>query len=449
VVGNPPYDVLAEREAGPRIAFLRAFIRHDPSLAASVVGKNNLYKLFLCRALELTRDGGYISFIVPMPFLGDEQALGIRRDYLSSGTFNQIHAFPQKDNPARRVFRDAKLSTALFSFRKGDTEDADPFPSVRHTANTIDSDSPFLTVRTTEIPLYDPSNFTIVSCGQDDWDLAVRIAQRPGIRRLGALCKSFQGEVNETTHVRFLADQPDPDRTQVLRGSNVCMYVLRDASQGEALYLDAAAYQAAFPGSEKAFHSRVGRVGFQRSAPQNNYRRVIAARIPAGEFCFDTVSYIPQGAQTLVDLDLLLAVLNSRLVDWYFTIGSTNSKVNEYQFNNLPFPAFRQEMTSGERAVLKEALPEIERNPSNGRETLAPLFAEAPVSPALGEILIRLSQTIQKLEAARGPVSRAERAKLAPVAQPHQDLIDSILFGIVGFSETEAADLAGRLERMA
>ena len=73
--------------------------------------------------------------------------------------------------------------------------------------------------------------------------------------------------------------------------------------------------------------------------------------MPAGEFCFDTVSYIPRASGTLVDLDLLLAVMNSKLIDWYFTIGSTNSKVNEYQFNILPFPAFRQQASAKETAL--------------------------------------------------------------------------------------------------
>jgi Eco57I restriction-modification methylase len=98
------------------------------------VGKNNLYKLFICRAVELARAGGYISFIVPMPLLGDEQARGIREALLRDGSFLQIHAFPQKDNPSRRVFRDAKLSTAMFVFRKGTVpgQEPAPFPSVRH-----------------------------------------------------------------------------------------------------------------------------------------------------------------------------------------------------------------------------------------------------------------------------------------------------------------------------
>ncbi|MGH7773475.1 MAG: hypothetical protein ACREQA_14720, partial [Candidatus Binatia bacterium] len=37
-------------------------------------------------------------------------------------------------------------------------------------------------------------------------------------------------------------------------------------------------------------------------------------------------------------LNALLAFLNSQILDWYFRLGSTNSKVNEYQFNALPIP---------------------------------------------------------------------------------------------------------------
>jgi Eco57I restriction-modification methylase len=450
VIGNPPYDVLAERESGPRVSYLKRFIAHDQSLAPSVVGKNNSYKLFICRAVELIRRGGYVTFIVPMALLGDEQARGIRQMLLREGAFSQIHSFPQKDDPAQRVFRDAKLATALFVFHKetAGEEESQPFPSVRHRANTIDSDSPSLSVQTLEIPLYNPTNATIVSCSQDDWDLAVRIAQRPGIRRLGAVCKSYQGEVNETTDKAYVRGLQAQGQSLVLRGANICMYVLREASQGVSLYLDMHAYQTAKASSEKAFHTRVDRVGFQRSAPQNNYRRVIAAHIPAGEFCFDTVSYIPRGPLTLIDLDLLLALLNSKLTDWYFTIGSTNSKVNEYQFNNLPCPAFRSR-TADDQALLDDLLSELYHHPADILPVLEPYLEEAPFNPAIEQLLIALSRRVRKIEENRGAINRVERAHLAAAAQPYQDTIDAILFRLVGFSRRETDALTERLDRMA
>ena len=104
ILGNPPYDVLSEKEIGQNIDHVQRFIELDPTLQASRVGKNNLYKIFISRSQELLTEGGYLSFITPMALLGDEQSSGIRRSLLAGGEFFETHAFPQKDNPARRVF---------------------------------------------------------------------------------------------------------------------------------------------------------------------------------------------------------------------------------------------------------------------------------------------------------------------------------------------------------
>jgi hypothetical protein len=232
-----------------------------------------------------------------------------------------------------------------------------------------------------------------------------------------------------------------------LRGANVCMYALREASQGEPKYLDAARFQAARANSEKAFHSRLERIGFQRSAPQNNYRRVIAAPIPIGEFCFDTVSYIPLGTLTTVDLDFLLALLNSKLIDWYFTIGSTNSKINEYQFNILPCPAFRAPH-AGEDDEWDHIAASIGERPTEVESILGSTLDAAPFSPLIERAIIQLSRQIQSVESNRRSVSRSARAHLDSSAQVFQDVIDRLLFRMVGFSDVDVRALSGRLETM-
>lgn len=58
---------------------LKAFIENDAVYEPSRRGKNNLYKLFICRALALLNEGGYMGFITPMAVLSDDQAADIRR----------------------------------------------------------------------------------------------------------------------------------------------------------------------------------------------------------------------------------------------------------------------------------------------------------------------------------------------------------------------------------
>lgn len=425
VIGNPPYDVLSEKETGRDLSSFREFIKHSETYQPSFGGKNNLYKLFFCRAFSLLREGGRLGFITPMALLGDEQALGIRREILRIGTLTAIEAFPQKDDPGRRVFKDAKLSTVIAIVFRDLSENArtKPFRARVHPANQICQDSPSLVLTATDIPLYDPPNLTVVSCSQADWELAVSIMQSGRFQRLGAVCTSYQGEVNETTDNAFLSDRAE-NGPLVLRGSNVSMYALRKASQGEPLYVSGLKFLKAKGPKSKVHQSREERIGFQRSSPQNNFRRIVSCPIPSGHFCFDTVSYIPYSECQIPPL-LLMALLNSKLLDWYFRLGSTNSKVNEYQFNNLPCPMFSKNSELADRAAIMRSIASAELDVAT--RLIAPALKSFPFSRGVSDVITAAARRIVEVESERGEVSKRDRALLAPEAQPFQDFIDSVL----------------------
>ena len=221
IIGNPPYDVLSEKETGRDLKRVKKFYRYWQIYRPSFVGKNNLYKLFVCRALDFLADGGRLGFITPMAILGDEQASGIRKEVLRLGAFKKIETFPQKDNPNKRVFRDAKLSTAISIVQKTkalQVQEA-PFTLRVHPENKIEPTSAKLDLTSKDISLYDPENMTVVSCSQVDWDLAVRIMHSGRMERLAKYCTQYQGEVNETNEKPrgSLSDRPSTGPL-VLRG---------------------------------------------------------------------------------------------------------------------------------------------------------------------------------------------------------------------------------------
>lgn len=448
VIGNPPYDVLSELETGRDLSALRAFIEIDQSLTPSRRGKNNLYKLFISRGLDLLADLGHLGFITPMAVLGDDQAADIRRRIVELGYFTGIEAFPQKDDPTKRVFPEAKLSTAVITIVKDRSESSDyrEFTSRVHPEGTIDANSPGLTLTTNSIPLYDPSNFTIVSCSQADWDLATRIMQTNRMTRLSQYCTSYQGEVNETIEKkRGALRETDSDGPLVLRGSNICLYVLREASQGQNFFLNESAFFAGKGSGTKAFHSREHRLGFQRSSPQNNFRRLIAAFIPKGNYCFDTISYVPN-SQSKLPLEFLIGLLNTKLLDWYFRLGSTNSKVNEYQFNNLPCPVFSNRNSRRTGGWIIEALHAD--NFESVLHSLQPALAKPPFDSLICDVIVEAVNCIIKIEHKRGEISRSERSALDAKAQSYQNLIDRIVYAMAGLSDSELRGLEDRLAQM-
>jgi hypothetical protein len=445
VMGNPPYDVLAEKELETDLDEILGYFGKEPVFQPAVGGKQNLYKLFICRGLHVLRQGGCMGYIVPMPLLGDEQAVGVRKTLLSKSSLAAVEAFPQKDDPKNRVFEDAKLSTCIFVMAKKN-EDA-PFRARVHPGKVIEPGSPSLIVRRSQVRLYDPENQPIVACSQEDWDLAVKIMGSGRMRRLGEFCTAYQGEVNETTDGKKGNVSYDAkEGPQILRGSNICLYVLRPASQGEAMYLRQERYLEGKRPDAKAWHHRQRRVGLQESCPQNNFRRIIACLIPKGEFCNHKINYFTESDSKL-PLSAVLALLNSKLADWYFRLGSTNASVSHYQLYNLPAPALQS--YKPDASSTGEFVKALERKSwDEAIGFLEPQLAKPPFSDAVLACLIRLVDEIARIELARGDIARSERSALDPEAQPYQDLIDFILYRMAGLTDSEAKGLEYRLEKM-
>jgi hypothetical protein len=228
----------------------------------------------------------------------------------------------------------------------------------------------------------------------------------------------------------------------------VSLYLLRAASQGEDLYLNEERYFSGKALTSKAYHSKRPRVAFQRSAPQNTFRRLIACSLPTNCHCFDTISYVPEN-HSKIDPHLLVALLNSKLLDWYFRLGSTNSKINEYQFNILPCPIFAEELPDVEVELRSRAVEHLKRREfSYVYELLGPLIDVLPFSRVIRDVLIESVKSIVECESQRGIITRSQRSSLSEDAQDYQEMIDNVLYALAGISEREAKLLEQRLATM-
>jgi hypothetical protein len=144
---------------------------------------------------------------------------------------------------------------------------------------------------------------------------------------------------------------------------------------------------------------------------------------------------------------MLLGLLNSKLADWYFRLGSTNASVSHYQLYNLPAPYFDQ--PKGDKRELPGFTQALNAQEYGAAFKLVEaLLAAAPFATAVMTCMVRLVERITASEANRGAIARSERSALAPEAQPYQDLIDRILYRMAGLTDAEAAGLEKRLATM-
>lgn len=440
VIGNPPYDVISERELGRDVSSELGFYRGAPVYEPADRGKHNLYKFFVCRAVALLNREGYCSFIVPMSLLGNEQDSGLRTLLLHSARITRIEAFPQKDDPTNRVFQEAKLSTAIFLTKREGPQV--PMRIRTHPGSEILESSPSLSVTLEEITQFDAENLPLPSCTQRDWEIATRIMSSPGVRRLRDFCRASQGEINETTDGKKGYVSHDPaDGPLILRGAAISLYVVRDASQGEPIYLRRDRFIKGKPDSEKARHFTNSRVGWQESSAQNNFRRIIAAAIPKGSFCNHKINYIPESASQL-PLDFVLALLNSKISDWIFRLSSTSAAVSHYQVDQLPVPTIIEGTPPLNWAT------SIEQARWTELSKLLPLDQPGFMPDYAALAIEQMCRRICEIEAQRQLSNRSDRSHLAEESQPIQDTIDHIMFACIGLSQEEGRFVDARLREM-
>ncbi len=335
VVGNPPYDELSEHALGRTLDELR-FLVESPLYGPTGTGRLNWFHFFTKRAVQLARPKGTQGYIVPMSLMGDQFTRALRQWLFASGCFLLIEAFPQKDDPRRRVFFDAKLPTCLYVFQKG--QQGAEFLVRTHPANQVSDDSPSYLADLNTLRVLDSSNLTIPQVSDAGWRLLKRIAtdERLGkLRDYGAIPTSGEIVFNEQFRKYLTAT---PTGALILRESHVQRWEIADeAKQGEPVWLKRDAYLKSASPDSKAFHFKLPRIVYQECAAIDNWRRVIAAYLPEGNFCGHKICYFMDYRCAPA---ALLAVFNSRLVDWIITALSSNNSLPAYLVGSIPFLKF-------------------------------------------------------------------------------------------------------------
>lgn len=332
VIGNPPYDILSVREKGAHLTELLAYIHDQPSLKPANGRKMDVFRLFLLRGIELLKSTGYTGQILPLSLLADQQAASLRAYLLFNCRITGIDVFPQKDDPHMRVFSEAKLPTCILHATKRPEKEAS-FSVISHPGREFAEISGTYTVSPADIEAFDRAHVVIpIVQSTAAFQLARRLSESAFCVHFGKLAQTFQGEINETSMAACISRAPT-DGIPILRGGHVQRYSFSTtARQGQAKFLILDRYTREIEG-KKASHPTRLRLGYQRNAALDNWRRLIWGPLPHPCYCFDSISYLLiEGAST----SFYLALLNARLLEWRFRLTSSNNHVSTDEVAALP-----------------------------------------------------------------------------------------------------------------
>jgi hypothetical protein len=285
-----------------------------------------------------------------MSLLADDFSRPTRDFLLHKKSLISINAFPQKDDPRRRVFPEAKLSTCIFVVNNGDIKNEIVIRT--HPGRYIEINSKSYTTTSEELSRIFRRHVAVPTVSDDEWKVLKHAFEKNGWPSLSDVAEIYVGEVfDNAPNKKFLSDEPVGP--SVLRGANIDRYLLREvASQGKNRYLREKLFLKEKKRAIKLTQFlKEWRIGLQRGAAVDNWRRLIACPIPGGNYCFDTVILV---LPKKIDLYVLLALLNSDLWEWRFRCTSSTNHVNEYELIDFVIPPCLVDEETREFDVLKK-----------------------------------------------------------------------------------------------
>jgi len=338
IIGNPPYDVIEKerRAASWPHDLLRIYIREKREFAPALGGKLNLFRFFIVRALTLVRQGGRVSMIVPLALLADVSCAHTRRFILTVCHGLHVKCFPQKDDPNRRVFKDAKLSTMIFAAEKRPPARSMEVVSIAVYPGKSFADSPKrVRVRPSDAELLDPVHLPLPLVDNRDWELCVRIHRMTNIQRLGQISdyQIRRGEVNQKILEDYITSSENGAR--LLKGTEIARYYERKSlSQGEREWFDEDCY---LESHDRWAETSQRRIALQRITGIDERYRLVGTIIEPPCYFADSTNSICASDNAAHSLEYLLALLNSSLFQWRFKVTSTNNNVGTNELDSLPF----------------------------------------------------------------------------------------------------------------
>ena len=327
VIGNPPYDKLSGVEDPKRLAAFK-----ERYACASY--KPELYAIFAERALALLAPGGIHGFIVPNSFLAGTTLRPLRQLLVEQNTLLDL-AF-LKDV---KVFKDARLDSVVYLVEKAK-------PAARSTLRLRVADAAVRTKVEHKLKLQDwlLLEGRELRVAQDGDAAPVLAAIRRGATRLDEVARVHLGLVPESDE--WLADRRSARAADpLLKGRDIARYGKPELRRWFSF--------AATPiagGTKKQEVYRARRIVMQSIRNLKLERRLVATLAEGGIYADGTVHNLV-ALEGKVSLELLLGVLNSALMNYYYRATFPEHRIKGEYLKSLPI---RIPESAAERAAARK-----------------------------------------------------------------------------------------------
>ena len=334
VIGNPPYG-LYNKKQNQKIGLttdkrVLEIIKH--SFPASLGGVVNAARFFYNLGFKLLNNNGLNSMILPFGILTDITSKKLRRYIFENYSLLKIEAFPERDSRKNRVFKEVKMSTAILLSSKLKKEiKFDIGISYTRAVNVKER----LSLNLKDLEKINDDLLYIPIASENEYKILKSIYSKTEIIKLGKISQCLTGEVDMTFGKPAIS--ANSKNSKLIKGVQIDKYILKEQqkqiSQGTIKYLNSKKFVKLYAG-KKLIHSKNERIVLQGLTGINEPVRLKCSIVPKGYFLANSANYILPTEK--IETKCLLAILNSKLINYIFKCKSTNSNVNGYEVDDLP-----------------------------------------------------------------------------------------------------------------
>lgn len=355
ILGNPPYGLLNKKQnQNTSISVGAELLEHyknDKAYTWARGGVLNIYRLFICRSFSLLKNNGHCCLIFPLAFMGDLTAANIRQYVMENTRIDFLEAFPERDIESKRVFKEVKMSVCILGATKKKVAETYAFPVRINRDKYVDENNDIMKISYRDVKTIDDNSYTIPLIKQRELHIFLKMTEN--CKRMADYSKCYTGEIDISLDKQYISTSPEDEL--MLRGAQVQKYyITNDISQGDILYLKGDGYRQK-KGGARSEHHNLRRIVMQGITGVNEKWRLKMTMAYPPYYCANSVNYLLPTKENDFDY-YILGLLNSKLLNWYFSKISTNSNVNGYEIDSLPIKIGNEKQCNEIKTLVKALL---------------------------------------------------------------------------------------------
>lgn len=286
----------------------------------SIEGTLNVYKLFVEEIIKnYTYFDSYVSLLIPSSILRDKNCQKLREFILKNTQLNSIITIEEKAEYIKANQALCNLSLKLGVKKEKDIKIVKNFSHKQNNVILYESLEKIILNENKEMILLD---------SKEEYDFLAKLETLKKVKDFKCIINS-RGELDLTKYKSYITKEIDSYK--LLRGKNIKEYFFEESDEYvKEEYIDI---------TKKNKYIIKERIICQQIANMNKKKRVTFSYIPQNYILGNSCNFISVLENNYgIDLYYLLGLFNSKIINWYFKVISSNNHINNYEIDSFPIP---------------------------------------------------------------------------------------------------------------